>query len=406
VLKQLAAFGPATANVPRRERLARMRTMMDQMGEGLELGVRIVPVSAEGIAAEWVIDTQARRGRRLLYLHGGAFTRGSPKSHRAITANMSRKARAAVLAIDYRLMPEHRRRDGIADCQSAYRWILDNGPDGERSPPKTLFVAGDSAGGNLALMITAWARDQGLRPPDGAFALSPGTDGTMSSPSLANNVATDAMLGPLFGPIARIPRTILLLFGWFSNRINPSDPLVSPLYNDLARLPQTLIHASETEMLIDDARRYANKARAAGSPVTLETWDGMVHVWHAFVLTLPEAQDAFERMGEFFERLRAECTVRVGCCVAGLNRDRKDSKAFGRIWAPDPAQPKAMCDICAKFRDYIGEQLAARGLSVSSHSAATAKSDSHTFRAADGPLHARKPQVPLDRRAPASTTRS
>jgi len=302
VLKQLASFAPAVANVPRRERLPRMRALMDQMGDGLELGVRIVPVSAAGVAAEWVIDPEARPGRRLLYLHGGAFTMGSPKSHRAITANMSRKARAAVLAIDYRLMPEHARRDGIEDCQTAYRWILDNGPDGERGSSKTLFVAGDSAGGNLALMLVAWARDQGLRPADGAVALSPATDSTMASPSIRRNAATDAMLGPMFAPMAHIPRTVLLLFSWFNGRINPSDPVVSPLYGDLSHLPPTLIQASEAEMLVDDARRYVNKAKAAGSTATLQTWDGMVHVWHMFVLTLPEAQQAFGEIGEFFER--------------------------------------------------------------------------------------------------------
>jgi acetyl esterase/lipase len=279
-----------------------MRALMDQMGEGLQLGVRIVPVSVAGVVAEWVVDPRALPGRRLLYLHGGAFTMGSPKSHRVITANMSREARAAVLVIDYRLMPEHSRRSSIEDCQTAYRWILDNGPDGERSAPKTLFVAGDSAGGNLTLMLIAWARDQGLRPADGAVALSPATDSTMASPSLRRNVATDAMLGPLVGRMLSIPHSVLLLFSWLNARINPSDPVVSPLYGDLSRLPPTLVHASESEMLIDDARRYANKATSAGSAVTLQTWEGMVHVWHAFVMTLPEAQEAFAQIGEFFER--------------------------------------------------------------------------------------------------------
>ncbi len=305
VLKQVASMIPAAGTVPRKQQLAYMRSAMDQMGAGLDLDVRIVPVSAGDVAAEWVIDPAAQPGRRLLYIHGGAFTMGSAKSHRAITANMSAKARAAVLAIDYRLMPEHRRRDGIADSQTAYRWIMDNGPDGERGVPAALFVAGDSAGGNLTLMLTAWARDAGLRAVDGAVALSPATDGTLSSPSFVRNAKTDAMLGPMVGRIARIPSAVLLLFSWLSNRINPSDPVVSPLFGDLSRLPPTLIHASESEMLLDDARRYANKANAAGSDVTLQTWDGMVHVWHIFVVTLPEAQQAFARIGEFFDSCAA-----------------------------------------------------------------------------------------------------
>ncbi len=302
ILQQLASFAPHSADVPRKERLPRMRKLMDQMGEGLDLNVRIEAVTVDGMPSEWVVDPHALPGRRLLYLHGGAFTMGSPKSHRAITANMSRAARAAVLAIDYRLMPEHPRLDSIVDAHKAYRWILDNGPGDEKAPPEKLFVAGDSAGGNLTLMLIAYARDVGLRAADGAVALSPATDSTFASPSLHRNMATDPMLGPLFGRITHVPRTVLLLVTWLSNRINPSDPRISPVYGDLSGLPPALIQASETEMLIDDARRYANKARAAGSPVTLQTWDGMVHVWHAFVLSLPEAREAFEEIGQFFER--------------------------------------------------------------------------------------------------------
>jgi monoterpene epsilon-lactone hydrolase len=298
VLARLATLMGPMQRAPRRERLPRMRRAMDAMGEGLELDTRIVPIDAAGVRAEWVTCHDSVPGRRLLYVHGGAFTMGSPKSHRAITAAMAKQARAAVLAIDYRLMPEHRRRDGIDDCRAAYRWILDNGPDGERGPPSALFVAGDSAGGNLALMLTAWARDEGLRAVDGAVALSPATDSTFGSPSLKANVATD----PMFRTMARIPRWLMLWFAVLTNRANPRDPSLSPVYGDLAGLPPTLVQASDDEILIDDARRYVNKARAAGSPVALETWHGMVHVWQIFVTMLPEAQAAFEAIGAFFER--------------------------------------------------------------------------------------------------------
>ena len=302
VVARLATLMGPMQRTPRRERLTRMRQAMDQMGEGLDLEARIEPVDANGVRAEWVIPTERVPLRRLLYIHGGAFTMGSPKSHRAITAAMAQKARAAVLAIDYRLMPEHRRSDGIVDCQTAYRFILEHGPHGERGAPSALFVAGDSAGGNLTLAITAWARDAGLRPVDGAVALSPATDSTFGSPSLATNVATDPMLGPIFRSMTRVPRWLLLWFGCLTNRINPSDPRVSPVYGDLAGLPPTLVQASEDEILIDDARRYVNRARAAGSPVELQTWHGMVHVWQIFVTMLPEARGAFDEIGKFFER--------------------------------------------------------------------------------------------------------
>ena len=187
---------------------------------------------------------------------------------------------------------------GIEDCRSAYRWMLDNGPQGPQAA-RVVFVAGDSAGGNLTLSLIAWVRDEGLREPDAAVALSPATDSTSASPSLKSNLATDPMLGPLFAPLAKVPRSMLLLFGWMQNRINPRDPLISPVYGDLSRLPPLLVQASESEMLLDDARRYVNRARAAGSPARLQTWDHMVHVWQIFNPELPEAHQALEEIRKF-----------------------------------------------------------------------------------------------------------
>ncbi len=313
VVAGLAEFAAELERGPRKQRLATLRRQLDEgFGSGREVVAETRPANADGVPAEWVLAPGASAERRLLYLHGGAFMLGSPKSHRGLAAMMSQVARAAVLVADYRLLPEHRRLDGIADCQRAYRWILANGPDGP-GPARTLFVAGDSAGGNLTLMIIAWARDEGLRAADAAVALSPGTDSTFGSPSLRSNVESDPMLGPLFGKLARYPRALLLYSSWTTNRIIPRDPRVSPVYGNLAGLPPVLVHASEAEMLRDDARRWVNKARAAGSPATLETWPGVVHVWHAFAPELPEAKEAFEHIGAFLERCApAEVANRAG----------------------------------------------------------------------------------------------
>ena len=107
------------------------------------------------------------------------------------------------------------------------------------------------------------------------------------------------MLGPVFGRLARVPRWLFLWAGWLQTRINPSDPVVSPVRGDLSRLPPVLVQASEVEMLHDDARRYVNKARAAGSPVRLQTWNHMVHVWQIFNPELTEARDALAEIGRF-----------------------------------------------------------------------------------------------------------
>ena len=282
-------------------RLQQMRDGMDAMGDSADLtGITLKPAEVNGVPGEWVLADNSDPSRRLLYLHGGAFTAGSPRSHRPITTKYARMAGVSVLAVDYRLVPENRRIDCLTDCQSAYRWILENGPDGP-GEPGVLFVSGDSAGGNLTLAVIAWARDAGLRPADGAIALSPATDAAFDSPSLISNIATDHMLGPMFGRITRLPRWVIAWFGLLSNRMHPCDPRISPLRGDLSNLPPTLVHASEAEMLLDDARRYVNKATEAGSEATLETWHHMLHVWHIFEPSLPEAKEAFEHILRFMQ---------------------------------------------------------------------------------------------------------
>ncbi|WP_394757592.1 alpha/beta hydrolase [Rhodoferax sp.] len=298
VVASLGGIAATLKNTPRRQHLALLRNYMDKLFADGDTTTQIVAVDAAGVAAEWVLAAGVDSRRRLLYIHGGAFTMGSPKSHRRLTRKFSEIANAAVLAIDYRLMPEHPRLAGIEDCRTAYRWLLDHGPAGQEAAT-AIFVAGDSAGGNLTLSLIAWLRDQGLRAPNAAVALSPATDASFGSPSLKNNLDTDPMLGPLFKPLTRIPRTVLLWATWLQNRLRPNNPVLSPVFGDLSGLPPLLVHASESEMLFDDSRRYVNKAIVAGSPVTFQTWRHMVHVWHIYHPELPEGQQAFEEIGKF-----------------------------------------------------------------------------------------------------------
>lgn len=298
VIASLDGVAQILQGTPRRQHLALLRNYIDNVFSIEDASLRFIPVDAAGVKAEWVLAPNVDVSRRLLYIHGGAYTMGSPKSHRRLTSKFSEVANAAVLSIDYRLMPEHPRMAGVEDCRSAYRWLLENGPEGV-SAPSAMFVAGDSAGGNLTLSLIAWVRDLGLRAPNAAVALSPATDGTLGSPSLKSNIATDPMLGPLFKSLARIPRTVLLWGAWLANRVRPCDPVVSPVFGDLSNLPPLLVHASEAEMLRDDSRRYVNKAISAGSPVTLQTWQHMVHVWQIYHPELPEGREAMEEIGNF-----------------------------------------------------------------------------------------------------------
>ncbi|MEM8983902.1 MAG: alpha/beta hydrolase, partial [Pseudomonadota bacterium] len=279
------------------------RQLVDEGIEGTpsyaDLGVTVQTVDGESFDAVWVSAESSRPTARLLYLHGGAYALGSVQSHRLLIAALAKQAGVAVLALNYRLMPEHGRLDGLADCQDAYLWMLENGPDGP-SPASHTFVAGDSAGGNLSLVLIAWLRDNGHRQVDRAIAICPNTDATGVSPSLADNRATDQMLGKGFiGKFVRIPQTLARTAILAVTRLRPDNPLLSPVFGDLAGLPATLVHASDSEMLLDDARRWYTKARRQGTDARLELYGGMMHVWHMFAHVLPEGVSATERIAAF-----------------------------------------------------------------------------------------------------------
>jgi acetyl esterase/lipase len=285
-----------------RARIHSIRSFMDEMADRRETDAEFIPVQTADLRGEWVMTEGASSSRRILYIHGGAFFAGSPRSHRPITNRLAHLTGCAVFAVDYRLMPEHPRIRGIEDCRRAYQWILDNGPSG---PEEASFVvvAGDSAGGNLTLSVLAWVRDQGLRQADAGVALSPATDAALDAPSLRENVASDPMLGPAFGMLARVPQLLLLWYTLFTTRMRPADPRISPLRGNLAGLPPILIQVSDSEMLLDDARRYVAKAQAAESPVVLQAWPDMVHVWQVFTPDLPEAEEAYLKIGEFLRKV-------------------------------------------------------------------------------------------------------
>jgi acetyl esterase/lipase len=302
VLEKVKGIHTAVEGLHGRARVKALRRHMDSMSDGLELVSEIRPAANGAPKGEWVIAPGSDPNRRILYIHGGSWVAGSPKSHRTITDRLSRLAHACVFAIDYRLMPENRYLDGIIDCQQAYRWMLENGPD-EKAPADFVVVAGDSAGGSHTLGLIAWIRDQGLQTPNAAIALSPSTELMLTSLGSRANLKTDAMLGPTVEKLARIPLPLLWWGTVLGMRVLPTSPTVSPLRGDLHNLPPTLIHVSESELLLENAKRYVAKAQAAGSPVEVETWPHMVHVWHLFTPLLPEAEEAFEHIGEFLARV-------------------------------------------------------------------------------------------------------
>ncbi len=260
----------------------------------------IAEFNGKSVPGAWTIAKNSDPTKRLLYLHGGAFTVGSAISHRPITANLAQKLGCVVFTPNYRLMPEHTRLTCTQDCQIAYNWILENGPDGPLALNQ-FAMAGDSAGGNLCLSLLNWARDRGLRQVDTAFALSPTTDSTASSPSFKQNLEKDLMLQPLLRPLLKLPRWLLLLGMRKNYGMSPADPRISPIFDDLSGLPPTLVQVSSDEMLYHDSTRYVAKAQAEGSPAVLQSWSNMPHVFQIFDDVLPEAHQALDEAAKFMK---------------------------------------------------------------------------------------------------------
>lgn len=251
-----------------------------------------VSIAAGGVPAKWFAppDTpgsgadESRLANVLLYLHGGGYVFGSTATHGRLIDRLAFAGRMRALAIDYRLAPEHAFPAALEDSLAAYRWLLDQGV-----APSHIAVAGDSAGGGLAVATMVAARDQGLPLPGRAALLSPWVDLAASSSSTRDRQPYD--IGS---------RELLLRFAaaYLGGR-EPRHPLVSPLYANLDKLPPLLILAGGVELLRDEIHGLAERARAAGVEVTLEVWDDMFHVWPAFTPIIPEGQRAIERIGAF-----------------------------------------------------------------------------------------------------------
>ena len=213
---------------------------------------------------------------------------GSPRLYRHFTWRMADAARARVLIIDYRLAPEHPFPAALDDAVTAWRWLLDNG-----GSPSSMAIAGDSAGGGLALATMMKLPGEGLPLPAAAAVMSPWTDLALTGPSLHINAAADPML---------VAADVLRFAVGYLGGADARNPYASPLYGDPRGLPPTLIQAGGDEILRDDAVRMAEKMRSVGCDVELQVWPQMPHTWQLLAPVLPEAREAIDEVARFFAR--------------------------------------------------------------------------------------------------------
>ena len=250
---------------------------------------QVDPVDAAGVPCQWVAAPGARADRVIVYFHGGGFQVGSLASHRELMACISASAAARVLGVGYRLAPEHRYPAALDDALAAWHWLRAQGVDASQ-----VALAGDSAGGGLALSLLLALQAGGESLPAAYWGLSAWTDLSASGTSYQTRAALD--------PIHQQPMIVAMARNYLGRDADAKDPLASPLCAtpaQLGALPPLLLQVGERETVVSDSEDFARKARAAGAQAELQVWPGMIHVFQQFPAELPEARNALAAGGQF-----------------------------------------------------------------------------------------------------------
>jgi epsilon-lactone hydrolase len=247
--------------------------------------VLVTDVTAGGVPAHWLAAPGTDAGRVLLFLHGGGFEFGSVRSDGELAARLGRAGRMRVLFPEYRLAPEHHFPAAIDDVIATYRWLRAD----QRLSARSIAVAGDSAGGGLAVGLLVALRDAGEELPAAAVLMSPTVDLTSSGASMTEKVDEDAI---------STPDMLRQFAADYLAGADPRDPLASPLFASLTGLPPLLVLVGTADLLLSDSERLAAAADQAGVDVTLEIGEGLPHVY-PLMLGTPEAAEATEQIGKF-----------------------------------------------------------------------------------------------------------
>lgn len=264
-----------------------MRALIDGLFADAPLpdGVTTDDIVLNGVPARWVSASDANPDKVVLMLHGGGFVAGSPTSHQRLAADVSSFSGARTLLVDYRLAPEDPYPAGLDDCVAAYTGLLESG-----IKPGQIVMMGDSAGGGLVVSAALRLKEDGLDQPAALVALSPWVNLACDGETMDTKAKDD-------------PTTkrddLLNMAGTYLNGLDAKDPLVSPIYGDLRGLPPLMIQVGMREVLLDDSRKLAVRARADEVPVILEQWPGMFHVWHIWADSLSDGRRALGGIGAF-----------------------------------------------------------------------------------------------------------
>jgi acetyl esterase/lipase len=243
-----------------------------------------------GIQAEWLSRKNQPNDRLIIYLHGGYYVSGSPRTHRSLAARIGKISNSPVLLLDYRLAPENKFPAALEDVTNTYSWVLEH----KNISANKIVIAGDSAGGGLTLASLIKLRDEGGDLPAGGVCISPWTDLGMTGESVKTNADIDIMITENEGHQAA---------EFYLGDLDRKTPLASPLYAELENLPPLLIQTGTHEVILDDSVRFVEKAKKSGVNVKLDLWPGMFHVFQIFAPLIPESKKALRKIGNFIEEV-------------------------------------------------------------------------------------------------------
>lgn len=288
--REFEAFQTRAAAQPKRpapKSLVDLRAQIESAlaAAPLAAGVEHEAVEVGGVPAIWLRRASAQDVPILCYFHGGGYRMGSALGWRAFGSHLADACHARVLLVDYRLAPEHSFPAAVDDAVAVYSGLLRAGED-----PRRIVLAGDSAGGGLAAAALLAAPERDLPLPAGAALLSPWLDLTNTAETFRTGAGSDRV----FSKSQADEAAALYLAGG-----DPRQLLASPLLGEWKGKPPLLVHVGDTEVLLDDARGLATRARAAGVEVRLSIYPEMPHVWHLSYPAFPEAVKAVEEIAAF-----------------------------------------------------------------------------------------------------------
>ncbi len=250
------------------------------------VGVDRTTLRGPSVRGEWVRGPRADRDDAVIfYIHGSGYAICSARTHRGITTRLSQATGLPVFACDYRLAPHHRFPSAPDDVRAAYEWLLREG-----HAPERIVVAGDSAGGHLAVDLVLQLLQEGARPPAVLALLSPLFDPTFELAAGRERTRRDPMISA-----ARVQRLLDLYFA-DADRLAPR---LTFSFDDVRGFPPTLVQAGGREMMAADAEALADALTAAGAHCDLEIWPGQMHVFQALPRAVPEAAPALARAADF-----------------------------------------------------------------------------------------------------------